>query len=280
MASLTIRAADAALALDEVQRRLGPDAMILSTHRKDGLVEVTATSARSDIASIAQAATASPRSFAGRLLTQLADAPWPTGASVTELPSRVILAGPPGCGRSTLAARLAAEALRCPGAAYPSLIAPRSDSLAAPGRLAAFCRVLGLTPDRPLWASGLPGLLHAPNPDVTQIIDLSDLPSLDPGTLANLAAVSGAEIWLVLPTGLRADRFEALCAAHSGIARLTVLTQTDLCPPDATEFDIAEHYALPVALLSGGTGLLDALIPPPLPSSLMQETSHVATHVS
>lgn len=40
--SITIRAADSALAMEEVVRQLGPDALILSTSRKDGQFEIVA----------------------------------------------------------------------------------------------------------------------------------------------------------------------------------------------------------------------------------------------
>ena len=41
--TITVRAADSGLAMDEVVRQLGPDALILSTVRRNGLVEIQAT---------------------------------------------------------------------------------------------------------------------------------------------------------------------------------------------------------------------------------------------
>ncbi len=43
MPVVTVRAADSATAMDEIIRRLGPDAMILSTRARDGQVEIVAT---------------------------------------------------------------------------------------------------------------------------------------------------------------------------------------------------------------------------------------------
>ena len=43
MPELKFSAADTSLAMEEVQRKLGPDALILSTERRDGLIEITAT---------------------------------------------------------------------------------------------------------------------------------------------------------------------------------------------------------------------------------------------
>ena len=43
MPELKFSAADTSLAMEEVQRKLGPDALILSTERRDGLIEIVAT---------------------------------------------------------------------------------------------------------------------------------------------------------------------------------------------------------------------------------------------
>ena len=43
MAEITVRAIDSALAMEEVQKRLGDDALIISTQRIDGQIEITAT---------------------------------------------------------------------------------------------------------------------------------------------------------------------------------------------------------------------------------------------
>jgi flagellar biosynthesis GTPase FlhF len=43
MAEITVRALDSALAMEEIQKRLGDDALIISTKRVDGQIEITAT---------------------------------------------------------------------------------------------------------------------------------------------------------------------------------------------------------------------------------------------
>ena len=43
MAEIKVRAADSSLAMDEVQKRLGDDALIISTTKKDGQIEIIAT---------------------------------------------------------------------------------------------------------------------------------------------------------------------------------------------------------------------------------------------
>jgi len=51
MPELTIRAADSSLAMDEIERKLGPDALILSTEKRDGLIEIVATNEPDQVAS-------------------------------------------------------------------------------------------------------------------------------------------------------------------------------------------------------------------------------------
>ena len=261
MATMTIRAPDSAQALDEVMRCLGPDALILSTRQHKGQVEIIAAPA-GGVPSPALASAepiASAATFSGQLLRQIANAPQRAGVLPPHLPGRVVLAGPPGSGRSTLAARLAAEALRNPTAARPTLIAPRPDLLSPPGRLAAHARLLGLAPHRPIWRPEGPIDLRPPAPDETQILDLSDLPQIAPTRLSDVCAHADAALWLVLPTGLHPAVLERLCAQFAGMARHLVLTRTDLCAPTPDDLSIPARHDLSVALLAGGGGLLDAL---------------------
>ena len=43
MPELKFIAVDTSLAMDEVEKKLGPDALILSTTRRDGMIEILAT---------------------------------------------------------------------------------------------------------------------------------------------------------------------------------------------------------------------------------------------
>ena len=56
MPELTVRAADSSLAMDEIQKKLGPDALILSTERRDGMIEIVATNEPDQVASASIAA--------------------------------------------------------------------------------------------------------------------------------------------------------------------------------------------------------------------------------
>jgi hypothetical protein len=263
MATVTIRAADAAQALDEVMRCLGPDALILSTRQHKGQVEVVAAPSGGPVQPQAEPPVVS--GFSGHLLRQLARSPVQSGVLPPHLPGRVILAGPPGSGRSTLAARLAAEALRTPGAARPVLIAPRPDLLTAPGRLSSCARLLGLVPHRPVWRSGEPVALPSPAVDETQIIDLSDLPQAEPSLLSGIAARADTALWLVLPTGLHPGLLDRLCQRFADLATHVVLTRTDLCAPTSDDLQTPRRHGLPVSLLAGGGALLDALSAVPVP---------------
>ena len=43
MVEITVKAADSASAMEEIEKRLGADAMIVSTNRVDGQIEIVAT---------------------------------------------------------------------------------------------------------------------------------------------------------------------------------------------------------------------------------------------
>lgn len=283
MATVTIRAADSAQALDEVMRCLGPDALILSTRQHKGQVEIVAAPAGGVPQPTPHAPeTPSPLAtgFSGHLLRQLAASQTASGVLPPHLPGRVVLVGPPGSGCSTLAARLAAEALRTGGAARPSLIAPRPDVLTAPGRLSGYARLLGLVPNRPIWRAEGAVALSAPAVDETQIIDLSDMPPADPARVIDLCARPDATLWLVLPTGLHPDLLDRYCGRFAGMASHVVLTRTDLCSPTAEDLDLPRRHGLPVSLLVGGTGLLDTLKAGPGkdPARALTDAPHVRPH--
>lgn len=289
MTTITIRAADSAEALQEVLRRLGPDAMILSTRQNRGLVEVQATTAqpKPDLTR----STTDPRPPSPPPRNPPADLPADPPATVTfsfrahldqatrqtaaaadadtallppALSGRVILTGPPGAGCSLLAARLAAAALRATDSAAPVLIAPRRDPLAAAGNLAGWARLMGLTPHRPVWAMDSPPNLPLPDADRLEILDLSALPMPAPEQVKTWASLPDTQIWLVLPSGLHPDLHARLCPPLQGMARLIVLTRTDLCPPTPDDLSLATRFGIPVGLLAQGTGLLNALSPAPL----------------
>lgn len=290
MNTMVFSADDAARALDEAVRRLGPDALILSTRQAGGRVEVTAAAPDAIDPAVETArapapfrspeplrgpepihsseAPRAPAPFAAEFLRRIAAEP---GAAVPglpplrvlppDLPPRIVLAGPPGAGRSMLAARLAAQSLRTQGAAAPRLIAPRSDLLVPPGRLSGWARLAGLQPERPVWPQNRITLPPLPAPGETQIIDLSDLPAFPAEALPQLVACPGAALWLVLPAGLHPQAHDTLCPPFRGRATCIVLTRTDICPPTVDDLALGARHGIPIGLFAGSPGLLDALSP-------------------
>ena len=309
MTTLTIRAADSAEALDEVMRRLGPDALILSTRQNRGMVEIVAGHAAlrvtppvadagfrdADHRIVPPPAANGPDRFQTALTRAMRDAGGGPMVLPPHLSGRVILVGPPGAGCSMLAARLAAAALRAPDSPRPILVAPRPDLLTGPGPLAGWARLLGLTLHRPIWADGLPARLAPPDPALLEILDLSDMPAVAPDLLGPLAKLSGSQVWLVLPTGLHPALHARLGPPWAGIARLIALTRADLCPPTPEDLALAQTAGTAPALLAEGAGLLDVLhplapatphVPAAAPAVLPPDAPHdkeatdAATHLS
>jgi hypothetical protein len=283
MTTITIRAADSAEALEEVMRRLGPDALILSTRQSRGMVEMVA-----GMAGIAENRQSPPRSnFRAELervypdLDEAAQVPEQDAAALSlpdrppegtgdavlppHLSGRVVLVGPPGAGRSLLAARLAGAALRERGGSRPVLMAPRRDLLTGDGPLAGWARLMGLSLHRPVWAQGLPAQMPPPDSDALEIIDLSAMGPIVPQDLHGWRDLPDTAIWLVLPTGLHPACHARLCPPWAGIARLIALTRADLCPPTAEDHALHDTHGIAPRLIATGTGVLDTLAPLPPP---------------
>ena len=133
----------------------------------------------------------------------------------------------------------------------------------------------------PVGAQDLP----APDAAPVQIIDLSGL-----GQGARDAALSltrGADTlcWLALPTGLHVQAQDALMAPLDGLGHALVLTRADLCPPTLEDRALPRRFGLPIAVVSAGTGLMDALGLPDTPFATpphpdRKDNQHVAARLS
>lgn len=270
MTFVTVRAPDSQKAMEEVIRRLGPDAYILSTTQSGGMVEIRAAREPALAASTPRFASVlagiaarpsvplppapdSPRvdlaDLAGRLFRpeSLADSP----------PSRLILVGPPGAGKSMLAARLAAQILRGGDGRVPRLIVPLSGPRLTQDRLRGWARLMNLLPEQPHLpeALGLPD----PNPWLPEIIDLSEVPDHAADLVAALGAANGAEVILCLPAGMHPARAARFCGLWQPFGATLCLTGLDQWEPEPDELAAIAAIGPMLARVAEGTGLLDCL---------------------
>lgn len=276
MTTVTIRGTDSQKAMDEVLRRLGPDALILSTRLVDGMVEMQASTGdampptqtapkaegRADhvtqFADVFRAETQRPYSSdplaaLGRKLLM------PDGLA-EEWPARLVIVGPPGGGKSMLAARLCARLLRSDPACRPVLVAPVPGTLLVEDRLRGWARLMGQPLDRPSVQGT--HALPAPHPDRPQIIDLSDVAGSAPDLAARLIDDDGAELILCLPAGLHPAHVARYCRDWQAFQPTVALTRLDLWWPEQDELTAIADHGLKLTRTATGTGLIDALSRP------------------
>jgi flagellar biosynthesis protein FlhF len=265
-----------------VRSEMGPEALMLGSRRVADGVEITAgleaaAPALPDpepappapvpghdsalawhgaSAALRQRLRAGPLPFA--LAAALRFAPLPLGAGAAP----VLLAGPPGAGKTLTAARLATRLVM---AGTPPLVVTADGQRAgATEQLAAFTRVLGidlLVASRPAAlrlalarrAEGAPMLVDAPGIDA--------LNPADRAAMAELAGEIGATIAVVIPAGADpGEAAEAAAALAEGGARLLVATRLDVARRLGSILAAAEA-GLALAEAGIGPGAADGLVP-------------------
>ncbi len=243
-----------------VRAELGDDAIIVSTHQDEGMVRVTAAveyEARpahrggtvepprdgADMLHRALEYHGVPRGLAARLAAtmdalHIDDAEMGLAAALDELvqfvplpqapqPSPLMLVGPPGGGKTTSVAKLAARAafkghavhivttdtMRAGAieqlASFADILGVGLDAAASPDKL-----VIALTPTDPASTG------DAPSPPRLVLIDTASANPFDAGEmarLADLAASAAAELVAVLPAGTDAAEAAEAAAAFAEI---------------------------------------------------------------
>lgn len=275
------RAGDTAEAMAQVRAELGAEALILSTRRVAGGVEVTAAleqepapaplpppvselpSGPGPGADPERVSAFAWHNVPAGLARRLGAGPLPFALSATlhferlafaPGASPLLLVGPPGAGKTLSAARLATRLVMA--GKTPLVITADGRRAGAAEQLAAFTRLLGLQ----LLVASTPSTLVkalARRQDGAPV--LIDCPGSDPFTpsqreeIAALAATAGAEIGVVLPAGLDVGEATDLAGAYAACGAHTLL---------ATRLDLARRIGGVLSAAGAGLALAEAGIGP------------------
>lgn len=289
------RAADMAEALAQARATLGPDALILDSRRIAGGVELTAALDPAEPAApalppvpplperpacrpAAPAADDGParvlayHGVPAALRAALEHAAGTLGTLEQALAARIgfaplswarplLLAGPPGAGKTLTAARLATRLVL--SGLRPLVITADGRRAGAAEQLAAYTRLLGLD----LIVADTPALLARAlarrGPGAPVLIDgwgIDPLAEADIAALRALAEAAGAGLVAVLPAGADPDEAaEHAAALHAAGARVGVATRLDLARRLGAV--LAAAAILPLAEAGLGPGAADGLVP-------------------
>ena len=284
------RAADTAAAMAQVRAELGSDALILSSRRIQGGVEVTAALEQDEEPAQPLRAppplppplafsAADPRRAAAfvwhgvpaALARRLEAGPLPFALAAAlrfekltlrDAAPPVMVIGPPGAGKTLTVARLAARLVMA--GASPVVVTADGKRAGAAEQLAAFTRLLGL---QLLVASAPSALLRALARREDGAPVLIDTPGTDPfdasqcDEIATLAGTADAELAVVLPAGLDVAEAADLAGAYAACgARLLAATRLDLARRIGAVL-AAAGAGLALAEAGIGPGAADGLVP-------------------
>lgn len=271
------RAPDNAAAIAQVRAELGADALILSSRRIQGGVEVTAALEPADEAAPPPAP--DPRRAAAfawhgvpaGLARRLEAGPLPFALSAAlrfeKLPLReaappLLVVGPPGAGKTLTVARLATRLVMAGTA--PVVVTADGKRAGAAEQLAAFTRLLGLQ----LLVASAPGALsRALARREAGAPVLIDTPGTDPfdsaqrDEIAALAGTAAGVLAVVLPAGLDVAEAADLAGAYATCgARLLAATRLDLARRVGAVL-AAAGAGLALAEAGIGPGAADGMVP-------------------
>ena len=270
------RAADTAEAMARVRADLGAEALILSSRRVAGGVEVTAALEPADdrpppAAEPLRAAAFAWHGVPAALARRLEAGPLAFALSAAlrferlalgQAAPPLLVVGPPGAGKTLTVARLAARLVLA--GTVPLVITADGKRAGAAEQLAAFTRLLGL---QLLVASAPASLARALARREGGAPVLVDTPGSDPfdaaqrDEIAALAATAGAVQAVVLPAGLDAAEAADLAGAYAeGGARLLAATRLDLARRIGA-VTAAAGAGLALAEAGIGPGAADGMVP-------------------
>jgi len=266
-------------AMAQVRADLGPDALILNTRNVPGGIEITAAlepetelepePLRTDPARVAALTW---HGVPPELHAALAHGNLEAGIAAILIFGELRLAahapplmltGPPGAGKTLTAVRLATR-LVMRGTA-PLVITTDGKRAGATEQLAAFTRLLGV----PLLVASHPVSLARALLQRTDgapvLIDTAGADPRDPAQeeeLRGLAATAGAEIALVLPSGLDSAEAAELAVAHAECgATSLIVTRLDHARRLGSVIAAAAASRLPLVEAGIGAGAADGLVP-------------------
>jgi flagellar biosynthesis protein FlhF len=272
------RAATTTEALAGIRRELGPDAVILGIRKQGREVEVTAAcepppeepvivAAPPPARPAAQLARHNiPAGLAARLpgdrmeeaiAREFRFLPLPDGR---ERP--LLLAGPPGAGKTLTAGKLATRAALA--GTPPLLVTTDTQRAGAAEQLAAFARILGIALSVAQTPAALAKALARRLPGQPAVIDTAGTDPFDPADAAALVALAraaDAEVVAVLPAGLDPDEASELARAYAVLgSRLLIPTRLDQARRLGSVLAAAWSGPLAFAEAGCGPGPADGLV--------------------
>ena len=273
------RAATMTAAMAQVRSELGAEALILSTCRVAGGVELTAgiepetTPAEPICRALAtdREACLAWHGVPAPLSRKLQAGPLPFALSVAlrfgalNLASDsepLLLVGPPGAGKTLTVARLATRLVLA--GTIPLVITADAARAGSAEQLAAFTRLLGIELLAARQPETVARALSLRQDGAPVLIDTHGAGPFDPAerrVVGALARAAGAALVVVLPAGLDSQEAAEMAAAYAAEgARLMVATRLDLARRLGSVL-AAAHAGLGLAEFGVGPGVADGLMP-------------------